>query len=288
MLVSENMDLYVGLTSAFLAVTTFVYVGLSLFTRGWESYEEHYVEGAQSTLDAMWITMPVQNVVYLSILSFAVTGLLAFAVSQNWVIALTIGTLGFMVPKFALMYLKHRRLTQFGDQLVDALVNMGNSLRAGFSLPQALDLVQREMDNPMSQEMRLVVQEMRLGVAMEDALGHLAVRMPSQDMDLLVTAIAISREIGGNLTEVFENIADTIRERHRIEGKIASLTAQGKLQGIVIAMLPIGIAFAINVLTPGFLEPLYTTLPGALMIAAVVVLEVLGLYFIYKITAIEV
>lgn len=283
-----NIDLYIGLGALFASVVTFVFVGFMLFTRGWESYEERYVEGAQRTLDSIWITMPVQNVVYLSMLTAAVVGLLAFAVSQNWIIALTVAALGFSLPKFLLMYLRHHREVRFGEQLVDALVNMGNSLRAGFSMPQALDLVQREMDNPISQEMRLVVQEMRLGVAMEQALGHLAQRMPSQDMDLLVTAITISREIGGNLTEVFENIAYTIRERHRIEGKISSLTAQGKLQGIVISLLPIGIAFAINVLTPGFLTPLYTTLPGAIMLAAVVVFEVLGLYFIYKITKIDV
>ena len=283
-----DLDLYIGLGALFASVVTFVVVGFALFTRGWDSYEERYVEGAQRTLDSIWITMPVQNVVYLSILAASVVGLLAFAVTQNWVVAVTVAALGFSAPKFMLMYLGHRRGVKFGEQLVDALVNMGNSLRAGFSMPQALDLVQREMDNPISQEMRLVVQEMRLGVAMEQALGHLAQRMPSQDMDLLVTAITISREVGGNLTEVFENIADTIRERHRIEGKISSLTAQGKLQGIVISLLPIGIGFAINVLTPDFLTPLYTTLPGAIMLAAVVVFEVLGLFFIYKITKIDV
>jgi len=280
--------MWIGLGSLGAAVAIFVLVGVNLFTRGWTSYEEKYVEGAQRTLDSIWITMPVQNVAYLSVLSALVVGVLTFAASQNWILTGTVGLLGFLVPKFGLMYLKHRRDTKFAEQLVDALVNMGNSLRAGFSLPQALDLVQREMDNPMSQEMRLVVQEMRLGLSLEQALGHLAERMPSQDMDLLVTSIAISREIGGNLTEIFENIAGTIRERHRIEGKIKALTAQGKLQGYVISLLPLGIAFAINALTPDFLTPLYTTLPGALMLAAVVVFELLGLYFIHKITIIEI
>ena len=283
-----SLDLVVGLGALFLAVATFVFIGIRLFTTGWQSYEEKYVEGAQRSLDAIWMTMPVQNVFYLSIVSGAFLGLITFAVSANWILTVTMGTLGVPLPKLFLMFFKHRRETQFGVQLVDALVNMGNSLRAGFTLPQALDMVQREMDNPMSQEMRLVVQEMRLGVPMEQGLEHMAERMPSQDMDLLVTAVTISRDIGGNLTDVFDNIAETIRERRRIEGKIAALTAQGKLQGIVISLLPIGIALAINLLTPDFLTPLYTTLPGALMLAVVVVLEILGLYFIHKITKIDI
>ncbi len=283
-----EFDMWVGLGALFLAIVLFVYVGIRLFTTGWQSYEEKYVQGAQRTLDAIWMTMPVQNVFYLSLVSGAVVALLVYVFSANWILTITLGALGVPLPKLLLVYLKHRRDTAFNDQLVDALVNMGNSLRAGFTLPQALDLVQREMENPMSQEMRLVVQEMRLGVPVEEALQHLAERMPSQDMELLVTAVTISRDIGGDLTEVFDNIAETIRERKRIEGKIAALTAQGKLQGIVISLLPIGIALAINVLTPDFLTPMYTTLPGALMLAAVVVLEVLGLYFIYKITKIDV
>ncbi len=285
---TSNADLYIGLTALFLAVGTFVFVGLRLFTTGWQSYEEKYVEGAQRSLDAIWMTMPVQNVFYLSLVAGAVVSAVVFAVSQNWIITAILGTFSVPLPKVFLVFMKYRREKAFGMQLVDALVNMGNSLRAGFTLPQAIDLVQREMENPMSQEMRLVVQEMRLGVAPEQALEHLAHRMPGQDMDLLVTSVTISRDVGGDLTEVFDNIAETIRERRRIEGKIAALTAQGKLQGIVISMLPIGIALAINVLTPDFLVPLYTTVPGALMLASVVVLEVLGLYFIYKITKIDV
>jgi len=285
---TSNADLYIGLAALFLAIGTFVFVGIRLFTTGWQSYEEKYVEGAQRSLDAIWMTMPVQNVFYLSLVVGAVVSAVVFAVSQNWIITAILGTFSVPLPKVFLVFMKYRREKAFGMQLVDALVNMGNSLRAGFTLPQAIDLVQREMENPMSQEMRLVVQEMRLGVAPEQALEHLAHRMPSQDMDLLVTSVTISRDVGGDLTEVFDNIAETIRERRRIEGKIASLTAQGKLQGIVISLLPIGIALAINVLTPDFLVPLYTTVPGALMLASVVVLEVLGLYFIYRITKIDV
>jgi len=281
-------DLVAGYSALFGAVVIFVFVGISMFTRGWTSYEEQYVQGAQRSLEAIWITMPVQNVLYLSLLTSGTGALVLFVLTQNWIITGMFALFGFPVPKFMLMYLKHRRTVKFGMQLVDALVNMGNSLRAGFSLPQALELIQREMDNPMSQEIGLVVQEMRIGVPLEQALEHLAERMPSQDLDLLVTAIIISREIGGNLTEVFENIANTIRERHRIEGKISALTAQGKLQGIVISLLPIGIGVAVHFLTPDFLTPLYTTWQGGLMLGAVVVLEVCGMYFIYKITAIEI
>ena len=186
------------------------------------------------------------------------------------------------------MYLKNARDKAFGLQLVDALVNMGNSLKAGFSLNQALELVQREMENPMSQEIRLVTQEIRLGVSVENALQHLLERMPSQDLDLVVTAITISREIGGNLTEVFDNIADTVRERHRIGGKIDALTAQGKLQGIIISLLPIGVGVALNLINPKKMEPMFNTFLGWLMIVGILGLEALGMFVIFKIVSIEV
>jgi tight adherence protein B len=144
------------------------------------------------------------------------------------------------------------------------------------------------MENPMGQEMRLVAQEMRVGVSMEDALHHLAERMPGEDLDLLITSILISREVGGNLSEVFDNIANTIRDRLRLQGKIRALTAQGKLQGIVVALLPVGIGLALNALNPAFFRPMYTTTMGASFLGAIVVLELIGAWFIRKIVTIKI
>ena len=274
--------------AVFGAVSLFAWFGFQLFGRGWQSYEEKYVRGAERSLDAMYLTMPRQHILYLSLTSMVLVLVAAALAFGNLLLGLLLGLMAFPLPGIVVWWLKRRRDRLFQVQLVDALIGMGNALRAGFSLPLAFELLAREMPNPMGQEMRLVVQEMRVGVTMEDALRHLHERMPSEDLDLLITSILVSREVGGNLTEIFDNIADTIRERHRIQGKIAALTAQGKLQGFVVALLPVGIAVFLNLFNPELMRPMFQTWLGGAMIAAVVALELTGIYWIYRITRIDV
>lgn len=271
-----------------VSVTLFIWSGVRLFARGWESYEQRYIEGAERSLDAIYLTIPPQHVVYLSVFCFVVLGLLWSWLFKNLLVGMAFGTPGIFLPKLLLWWLKRHRDRRFDEQLVDALINMGNSLKAGFSLPQSLELIAREMDNPMGQEMRMVVQEMRVGVPMETALEHLLNRMPSQDLDLVITSIVISRDVGGNLTEVFDNIAYTIRERHRIEGKIRALSAQGKLQGFVICCLPPAIAVALHYVAPQIIRPLFTTPLGWATMVVILILMAIGIKWIYKIVAIEI
>lgn len=285
---SYPLDIIICWAMFGIGVGLFTYVGVSLFTTGWKSYESRYVEGAAQTLDAMYLTMPVQHVLYLGFLAAIVLGVLFYLISGTVLGALPIAMLGFLVPRGVLWYLKRKRDRMFLEQLVDVLMNISNSLKAGFSLPQAFELVQREMPNPTSQEFRLVCQEMRLGVSTDEALQHLYQRMPSADLDLVVTAIGITRDVGGNLTEVFDNIAHTIRERMRIEGKITSLTAQGRAQAVVLCMMPFALGLALYLVQPGYIEPLYTTSVGGLVIAGLIVLELLGAYVIYRIVNIDV
>jgi len=270
------------------AVALFTWFGFQLFGRGWQSYEEKYVRGAERTLDAMYLTMPRQHILYLSLTSMLLVLVVAALAFGNLVLGLVLGLMAFPLPGIVIRLLKRRRDRLFHVQLVDALMGMGNALRAGFSLPLAFELMAREMPNPMGQEMRLLVQEMRVGVTLEEALRHLHDRMPSEDLDLLITSILISQEVGGNLTEIFDNIADTIRERHRIAGKIAALTAQGKLQGFVVALLPVAMALFLNIYNPELMRPMFETWLGVGMLVLIVVLETAGIYTIYRITRIEV
>jgi tight adherence protein B len=272
----------------FFATALFGVGGIYLFSRGWESYEQRYVKGAEGTLEAMYLTIPPQHVAYLSILCFLVLGGVFTAVFAQAVIGIIAGIFGLPVPMIALRILKNRRDAKFGVQLVDALVNMGNSLKAGFSLPQGFMMIEREMDTPISQEFRLVNQELRVGVSMEDALHHLYQRMPQDDLDLVITSITISRDLGGNLTEVFDNIAETIRDRHVIDPKIRALTAQGKLQGVIMALLPFVVGAAIHVIDPALVEPLYRTEPGWALIVVLLFRVAAGYFWIRKIVSIDV
>jgi len=285
---TAGLHLLAIMLCVFAAVALFVFTGVRIFASGWQSYEQKYLADAERSLDAIYLTIPPQHVVYLSLVSFVVVSLLWTWLFGNVLVGLLFGTMGLALPKLLLWWLKKRRDRRFDHQLVEALTNLGNSLRAGFSLSQALGLLAQEMDNPMRQEVGLAVRQMQLGVSMQDALRHLHDRMPSKDLDLVITSILISREVGGDLTEIFDNIAATIRERHRIEGRIRALSAQGKLQGFVIVCIPPGIAIALSYMAPGMIRPLYTTPFGWMLMGLVVGLMAMGIYTIYRIVAIEV
>lgn len=268
--------------------TIFVFIGIYMARKFWRQYQQSYLDGTATTLDSMYINMPAQNILYLGFL-LGLGMLVVFGyISGNILIGIPFLIIGIITPKIVLSFLKKKRDKLFLIQLVDALMNMSNSLRAGFSLPQALELISREMPKPMCQEMRLVCQEMRLGVPAEDALYNLYKRMPSDDMDLVVTAIAIIRDVGGNLTEVFDNIAQLIRERQRIEGKIRTLTAQGKLQGVVMSLLPVFICIGLYIIAPDMFNVLFYTWQGWLaLFGAAAMIGVAG-FIISKIIKIDV
>ena len=274
--------------ATFASVALFVWAGVRMSARGWTGYEDSYVGGMDRQLDAMYLTIPRDTLVYLAVTASFIVGALAGFGFGNVILGVIMGAVALPLPLVVVRVLKARRDAKFNAQLVDALFGMGNALRAGMSLPLAFEMIAREMGNPMGQEMRIVVQEMRVGVTMEDSLRNLATRMPSEDLDLLISAILISREVGGNLTEIFDNIAHTIRERLRLKSKVNALTAQGRLQGIVVACLPVGIGLILNAIHPEFFRPMYTTWMGAAFLGVIVVLELIGAYFIYRIVSIKI
>ncbi len=271
-----------------VSISLFIYSGISLFYSGWQRYEQRYAESAEPSLDAIYLTVPPQHVVYLSIASFALATGLWFWLFANIFVAVLFGLMGLAAPKILLWWLKRQRDKKFDHQIVDALTNIGNSMEAGFSLHQALELVAQEMDNPMGQEMGLVVRQMQVGMDLEDALENLYSRMPGMDLDLIITSILISREVGGDLTEIFDNIAKTIQERHRIEGRIKALSAQGKMQGFVLVAIPPAMGLALHYIAPSLIEPLYTTLIGWALMGIIVALMAAGIYTIYRIVDIQV
>ncbi|MEI8306744.1 MAG: type II secretion system F family protein [Chloroflexales bacterium] len=193
------------------------------------------------------------------------------------------------------MYMGSRakgRVKSFNDQLGDTISMMANALRGGFSFLQTLDMVARDAPAPMSAEFRRVVQEVGLGRSTEEALQSLLRRMPSEDLDLLITAVNIQMEVGGNLAQILDTIGHTIRERVRIKGEVQTLTAQGRISGWVITALPVGLAIFITVVNPGYMAPIFTFgMPPeswcCLPVASIVMI-VIGFFTIMKIMDIEV
>lgn len=196
--------------------------------------------------------------------------------------------LGYMLPRFWIGRRIGGRLKSFNKQLPDTIVLLSNSLRAGSSFLQSIELVSREGAPPMSEEMGRVVREVNLGLGMEEALNNLVRRIRSDDLDLMVTAIGIQQQVGGNLAEILDTIAFTIRERVRIKGEINTLTAQGRVSGYLVAFLPIALGAALNAINPAFMQPLFTQTIGRILIGVGAVMMTIGFLAIRKITDIKV
>lgn len=196
---------------------------------------------------------------------------------------------GYFVPSIYVGAMQSRRLNRFNDQLGDTINLLVNGLRSGYSILQAMEAVARELPPPVSHEFDRVIKEVQLGLTMEQALQNMLRRVKSDDLDLVVTAINVQREVGGNLAEILEVISHTIRERVRIKGEIRVLTAQGMLTGYVISGLPIAITLLLYLLNREYISRLWTSgLCGWIMIAAGLILIVSGFLIIQKIVRIEI
>jgi tight adherence protein B len=185
-------------------------------------------------------------------------------------------------------WLDARRRGKFNSQLPEALATMTNSLRAGFSLSQAFDSVVAQGIDPMSEEFRIMQQQLRIGMSFEDALESMSRRVGSEDLTLVTTAILISRKTGGNVTEIFDKISETIRGRMRIERKVKSLTAQGRLQGVIVSLMPVILGVVMTMIKPKTMIPFLTSYAGLVSLALMTGLIILGWLMIRKIIRIDV
>lgn len=217
-------------------------------------------------------------------------GFLAMLVAtrMNLVLGLVGGVIGFYAPRFYVRQLQSRRLQAFNNQLGDTLILLANSLRSGYSLLQAMETVSKELSAPISTEFGRVVREIGLGLTIEEALSHLLERINSDDLDLVITAINIQHEVGGNLAEILDTIAHTIRERVRIKGQIRALTASQRLSGNIIALLPVAVGFFLTLINPGYVSGLWTQSCGLIMLGFGALTITSGYLAVRKITDIEV
>ncbi|MFA5088656.1 MAG: type II secretion system F family protein [Candidatus Omnitrophota bacterium] len=195
--------------------------------------------------------------------------------------------LGLVLPSFYTKYLINRNRSRFDNQLIDALMIMSSSFRGGLSLIQALEAVVEEMPNPINQEFGTVLGENKMGVSLDEALNHLYNRMPSPAMQQMITAILLARETGGNLPVIFTRIVNTIRERKKIQQNIETLTLQGKIQGVVMAILPIGFGFVVYSSNPRYMDLMIKTDMGRAMLMYAIISEMIGAFMIWKISSIK-
>jgi len=256
-------------------------VGKMLYSRGLKSKVEQELARAD-------ILLKGEEFLGLILLLSLGLGSISLLSTSNLLFALTTAALGAYLPLFTLRAKQNKRRARFSSQIGDALVIMANALRSGFSFLQAMDMVKREMPDPIAKEFGMALLEMNWGNSTETALLGLAQRVKSDDFDLVITAVLIQRQVGGNLAEILDSIAHTIKERVRIKGEIKTLTAQGRISGLIIGLLPVALTVIIYLLNPGYLNLLFTTQTGLIMLVSAVLGQILGVLIIRKIISIEV
>jgi tight adherence protein B len=181
-----------------------------------------------------------------------------------------------------------QRTSRLDEQLVEAMMLMAGGLRAGYSFLQGAEAVVRDLDDPIREEFAALLQDLRVGVQMEEALTGLARRTGSEEFDMLVTAVLVQRQSGGNLAEILETIAQTIRERMRIRREVQTLTAQERWSSYVVGALPIVAFTFLTFINPGYLDLLFGTSMGRLLLGAAIALEIVGFFIIRKIIDIQI
>jgi tight adherence protein B len=254
--------------------------------------------GVSTELARADLKLTVAEFYALTLLSMAGTAAVSWLIYQGWVLPMIGFIGGFFLPKIWLKIRQKGRLKKFNGQLGDAITLMANGLRSGYSLLQAMDAVGREMPDPIAMEFRRVVREVGLGIDTERAFENLLRRVPSDDLDLLITAINVQHEVGGNLAEILEIIAFVIRERIRIKGQIAVLTAQGQLSGYVISALPIVLGLILYAMNQEYIGRMIFSCPedqelcsqpcGWIMVGVGLLMIASGFFAIQKIIDIDV
>lgn len=239
-------------------------------------------------LESAGVAVRSGEFVILSSLAFVIGGVLGLAIFRSPILAGVIAAVCGMGPTMALRMALKKRTVKMREQLPDVLTIMASSLRAGHSFMQALDTVAREIPQPAATEFQRVVAEIRLGRPTDDALEALAVRVGSSDFRWAVLAVNIQREVGGNLAEILDNVADTLRERAMIRRQIQVLTAEGRLSAWVLTGLPIAIAVYMFAVNPDYIGLLFTTTMGLVMLIGALILLVAGVLWMRKIVNIDV
>ncbi len=217
-----------------------------------------------------------------------VLGVMGFAFQRHIVSGMAAGAIGFAVPWVYIEWRRQKRIKAFHDQLIDVLTLVVGSLRGGHALMTALDLVSKELGAPASEEFERVMREIGFGLSQTEALNNLVLRMETDDLQLIVTAVNISHEVGGNLSTVLEKITETLRERVRLQGEIRVLTTQQRLTSIVLAALPFVLVAVLGVINPNWIMQLFA--PGWVRIipVAAMISDIIGFILAQMLSRIEV
>lgn len=254
--------------------------------RGELSYEKQQKIN-QKLMSAGVNLKPEEYVMLRVFLTVVIAGVLYFI--SNKVILLIIGAvIGYITPNIWIKNKAKKRIQKFNKGLPDMINTLVGALRAGYSFTQAMKTVSEDCDAPINEEILIMLKELNYGISMEEALNNLNERMPSVDLELMIQAILIQRQVGGNLSNILEIIVNTIRERNKLDRKVRTLTAQGRLSGKIIGALPIVLGLILYLFDPSYMTNFLNNIIGKIAIAVGVIFGIIGFIIINRITKIEV
>jgi tight adherence protein B len=271
-----------------VALALLTYVGVVVVRLGIKTCRRQYLHNTARDLDDLYLRFRAEQYLYLSLVAGAGLALVTAAFTASLVAGVLGAAIGFALPQAYLRYQKQRRTQLFDAQIVDTLALIANVVKAGTSIRNSLKSVVQEMPPPTSQEYALVDREVSLGTPFMEAFGQMCRKLDNPDLAMVYNALSIASKTGGDLAEMLDNISRTIRDRKEMQEKVRSMTAQGKMQGWLIGLMPAFLLLVLNFIKPDLVAPLFHTPIGWGLLALVAVLEALGVFFIRKVIAVDV
>lgn len=272
--------------AVFGAVVLLTLIVMDVLRRALQTYERHYLQERTRTLGEMFVFIDARQLMILA-LSVSVLLLILGTLVFNWFVGILLCTAGFLSPQLVVRRVRTKRLHNFERQLVDALLQMSSAFRAGLTFAQSAEHVAQEFPAPLGDEFKLLVREIKLGVSLDDALNNLGERVDSDSLRLTVTATNISRQLGGNLAEMYDTISKTVRDRFEVQGRVTALTALGRMQGWVVGAMPVLVGLALNFIRPDLMEPMLASNFGKGLVLCVIGLELMGIWLMRRVVDIE-
>ena len=280
----------------YLIISTVVFISVSLMAGfslkvarvSWVRFESMFTDTADRQLKGLFLFTNAKYVFAGFIGLLIGIPLIGYVLFKSIVPVIVLVVLLAFMPRLIFTQLRKRRKSSINKVLPDVLDQLAGSLISGATFVNAVQNMVDENDGAIKQEFSLFLRELRVGTKLEEALDNLGERVRSEDMDLVISAALIARDVGGNLAEIFTRLSGSLRKKQEMEGKISALTAQGVLQGWVVSMLPFGILFALHFIEPEAMEFLWNSILGWVFLALIILLELLGGFFISRIVRIDV
>ncbi len=285
------VDTLLYVLSYILIAVGLAWAGYAMFEAvqlGYSRYRKSYDKKVNGELQKNFMPYSTDRFFRNNMLAMVGLAAVGYLWTSSILFTLLFGAAGYYLPKLSLKMSAHKRAEKLELQLVDALYVLSNSVSAGLTMPMACEVVTKQLVPPVSQEFGLLVNEIRLGVPFDQALENMASRLKSNNFDLMTTSILVARQTGGNIAEIFKSLALSIKEIMRLEAKVKSLTAQGRMQAFVLGGLPFFLAAILSKISPDLMKPLFNTPQGTMILFVAALFWLVGIYLIRKVINIDI